>query len=93
MSHNKLNEGKKARSTNLNFEKKELLLKIAISKKNILENKRSNATLWKDKNACWVEIMGLFNSATTGCVIKLNTIWSLYIDFLKIYKLIIFFLL
>lgn len=70
MSHKKINDSKRHRSSNVSYEEKELLLKIALEKKNILENKCSNASSWKYKNTCWLHITEMFNSATTGCVRK-----------------------
>lgn len=39
---------KKKRSNNFSFTEKKLLLKITLSRKTMLENKPSNAVIWKD---------------------------------------------
>lgn len=59
---------KRKRSNNFSFAEKELLLKLTLSKKNILENKVSNAVAWKDKEKAWEEISLEYNNQTTGCV-------------------------
>lgn len=59
---------KRKRSSNFSFSNKELLLKIALSRKAVLENKTSNAVTWKDKEKCWENIAIEFNSQTGGSV-------------------------
>lgn len=59
---------KRVRSTNFSFSEKELLLKFALQKKRVLENKESNAVSWNDKNITWVGIAEKYNAATLGCV-------------------------
>ncbi|KAF0762993.1 fibrinogen silencer-binding protein-like [Aphis craccivora] len=59
---------KKKRSNNFSFTEKELLLKIAISKKTVLENKSSNAVTWKDKEKIWREIAVQYNSQSSRFV-------------------------
>ncbi|XP_050062767.1 fibrinogen silencer-binding protein-like [Aphis gossypii] len=58
---------KRVRSTNFSFSEKELLLKFALQKKRVLENKESNAVSWNDKNRAWVEIAEKYNAATLDC--------------------------
>jgi len=59
---------KRKRSSNFSFLDKELLLKIALSRKAVLENKTSNAVTWKDKETTWSDIAVEFNSQTGGSV-------------------------
>jgi len=59
---------KRKRSNNFSFTEKELLLKIALSRKTVLENKSSNAVTWKDKEKTWGEIAVQYNSQSPGSV-------------------------
>jgi len=59
---------KRKRSNNFSFTDKELLLKIALSRKTVLENKSSNAATWKDKEKTWEEIAIQYNSQSPGSV-------------------------
>uniref|UniRef100_A0A2S2PIU3 Regulatory protein zeste n=1 Tax=Schizaphis graminum TaxID=13262 RepID=A0A2S2PIU3_SCHGA len=72
---------KRVRSTNFSFIEKELLLKFALQKKKILENKESNAVSWNDKNIAWVGIAEKFNAATPGCV--RNIFYKIYCNFVN----------
>jgi len=56
---------KRKRSNNFSFSEKELLLKIALSRKTVLENKLSNAVTWKDKEKTWGEIAEQYNKPIT----------------------------
>lgn len=59
---------KRKRSNNFSFIEKEMLLKIALSRKTVLENKSSNAVTWKDKEKTWEEIATQYNSQSPGSV-------------------------
>jgi len=59
---------KRKRSSNFSFSDKEFLLKNALSRKAVLENKTSNAVTWKDKEKCWENIAIEFNRQTGGSV-------------------------
>lgn len=59
---------KRKRSNNFCFTEKELLLKIALSRKTVLENKSSNAVTWKDKEKTWGEIAVQYNSQSPASV-------------------------
>lgn len=59
---------KRKRSNNFTFAEKELLLKIALPRKSVLEDRTSNALTWKKKENSWEEIATLFNSMTPESV-------------------------
>lgn len=59
---------KRKRSYNFSYAEKELLLKIALPRRKVLENKTSNAVTWKHKENAWKEIATQFNSQTPESV-------------------------
>jgi hypothetical protein len=59
---------KRKRATNFGFSEKELLLKLCLKNKKVLENKCSNSVTWKDKEKVWADIESEFNCQTMGSV-------------------------
>jgi len=57
------NEVKK-RARNVNFSKREeeLLVELVTANKDVLENKKTDAVMWKEKDACWKKLVLEFNS-------------------------------
>lgn len=68
------------------------MLKYAIQYKHILENRESNATLWKEKNKCQSKIADYYNSTSTGCVSK-SLFFYLIKKIVEVLKIKIFYLL
>lgn len=60
-----INKVKRSRTTNFTSEEKLLLLQIIKKYKNVIENKSSGTTTWKDKEKVWKKIETEFNSSTT----------------------------
>lgn len=57
----KKTDGKRHRSSNISYNEKEFLLKIALEKNiYILKNKHSNSSSWKDENSRWLDITKMF---------------------------------
>lgn len=58
-----MNSSKK-RERNVNFSRREeeLLVELVISNKNALENKKTDAVIWKKKEDCWKKLALEFNS-------------------------------
>ncbi len=56
------NEAKK-RSRNINFcrREEELLVELVTTYKNIIENKKTDSVMWKEKEACWEKLSSEFN--------------------------------
>lgn len=62
---------KNQRCPNFTAAERILLIKLANKKSGILENKKTDAVTWRDKENCWKLIEKEFNSSTTGPVSKL----------------------
>jgi hypothetical protein len=58
----------KARSSNFTMGEKDLLLQLALKRKDILECKRTNAVTWHEKNEAWRKIAEDFCASTVGPV-------------------------
>lgn len=52
------------RKRNINFSKseEELLVELVKKYQQVIENKKTDAIMWKDKEACWVKLSAEFNS-------------------------------
>lgn len=63
-----------------NFTKTEidLLIDIALKYKHIIENKKTDATTWKDKNDAWEKICNEFNAASGNFPRSTKTIRAKY---------------
>ncbi|XP_071053897.1 nuclear apoptosis-inducing factor 1-like [Onthophagus taurus] len=59
------NDNKKKRNANYSKQEMELLIDLIIEKKNIVENKKSDAVHWQEKHQTWSEIARAM-TATTG---------------------------
>lgn len=55
---------KKKRAPNFSAREKSLLLNTVYSFKNIIENKKTNAQSWKEKDEAWEKVTKAFNSQT-----------------------------
>lgn len=60
---------KRDRSSNFTREEIDLLTKLVGMNKNIIENKKSDAVTWKEKELCWKAIEASFNS-TSGVAFR-----------------------
>lgn len=52
---------KRKRDVNFNKAEEELLVELVKNYQHIIENKKTDAVMWKDKEACWVKIAAEFN--------------------------------
>jgi hypothetical protein len=59
-----MNVDDKKRKRNVNFSRKEeeLLVELVTKYKHVLENKKTNAIMWKKKEKCWGRLADDFNS-------------------------------
>lgn len=57
-------EDLRKRAPNFSIQEKSLLLNIVSNYKNIVENKETNSTTWRDKDVAWTKIASNFNSQT-----------------------------
>lgn len=53
---------KRKRNINFNKREEELLVELVQEKKDIIENKKTDAIMWKEKEKCWDVITAEFNS-------------------------------
>ncbi|CAB3230622.1 unnamed protein product [Arctia plantaginis] len=60
---------KRERSVNFTHEETDLLVSLVEAKKQIIENKKSDAATWQDKEKAWKEIETAFN-ASSGSVFR-----------------------
>ena len=56
------NEVKRSRNVNFNKREEELLVELVTTHKHVLENKKTDAVMWKEKEACWKKLASEFNS-------------------------------
>lgn len=64
----KMTELSRKRAPNFSLKEKTLLINTIHLYKNIIENKQTNATTWRDKDLAWTKITDNFNSQTEeGC--------------------------
>lgn len=56
------NSKKRGRNVNFSRREEELLIELVISNKNVLENKKTDAVMWKEKEDCWKKLALEFNS-------------------------------
>lgn len=54
------------RSSNFSFSERSLLIKIALKSKAVLENKKTDAITWRQKEEEWNKIEKEFNSYSNG---------------------------
>lgn len=69
---------KEKRAANFTRTETDLLIDITLKYKNIIENKRTNATTWKDKIEAWEQICKEFNAASGNFPRSMKTIRSKY---------------
>jgi len=50
------NEVKRCRNVNFNKREEELLVELVTTHKHVLENKKTDAVVWKEKEACWKKL-------------------------------------
>ncbi|KAH9643238.1 hypothetical protein HF086_012900 [Spodoptera exigua] len=55
---------KRERSINFSPEEVELLISLVVQNKTIVENKKSDAVTWNEKEQCWKTIEEIFNSTS-----------------------------
>ncbi|CAH1110030.1 unnamed protein product [Psylliodes chrysocephalus] len=55
------------RAPNYSVKEKSLLLNILYDSKNIIENKKTDSTTWREKDEAWQNITNIFNSQTVDC--------------------------
>lgn len=55
-------DNKRKRNINFNKREDELLIELIQGKKDIIENKKTDAIMWKEKEKCWDELTAEFNS-------------------------------
>ncbi|KAL4710088.1 hypothetical protein ACJJTC_016490 [Scirpophaga incertulas] len=60
---------KRERSSNFSQEETNLLVSLIEAKKHVIENKKSDATTWQEKEKAWKDIEKTFNSAS-GAVFR-----------------------
>jgi len=56
------NEVKRSRNVNFNKREEELLVELVTTYKHVLENKKTDAVMWKEKEVCWKKLASEFNS-------------------------------
>jgi hypothetical protein len=73
-------ENKRTRTKNFNPCEKQLLLRILVQYKDILENRQTTKSVNKQKEAAWAEIAHEFNGRTTTAMFRtseqLKTLWE-----------------
>jgi len=69
---------KEKRGANFTKTEIDLLIDIMLKYKHIIENKRTDATTWKDKNEAWEKISSEFNAASGNFPRSTKTIRSKY---------------
>lgn len=78
---------KKVRSTKFMPEETSLLIRLALNEKHIVENKTTDAEMWKLKANTWAHIAELFN-ASSGVYVILRLI-PIYLEYQYIYNKIV----
>ncbi|XP_060858792.1 uncharacterized protein LOC132936123 [Metopolophium dirhodum] len=53
---------KRSRNVNFNSREEELLVELVTTHKHVLEDKKTDAVMWKEKEACWTKLASEFNS-------------------------------
>lgn len=81
-----MNDSKK-RERNVNFSRREeeLLVELVISNKNVFENKKTDAVMWKEKEDCWKKLALKFNSQS---LLVPRTVPQLQLKYKNIKKLV-----
>ena len=69
---------KEKRGTNFTKTEIDLLIDITLKYKSIVENKRTYAAMWKDKNEAWMKISKKFNAASGNFPRSVKTIRAKY---------------
>ena len=57
---------KRKRNQNFTKEELELLVELVYKNKDVIENKRTDAVIWKEKEEAWKQIEMEFNSCSLG---------------------------
>jgi len=55
-------ELKRKRNVNFNKREEEFLVELVRKYQQVIENKKTDSIMWKDKEACWVKLTAEFNS-------------------------------
>lgn len=55
-------ELKRKRNSNFNKREEEFLVELVRKYQQVIENKKTDSIMWKDKEACWVKLTEEFNS-------------------------------
>lgn len=79
------NSKKRERNVNFSRREEELLVELVISNKNVLENKKTDAVMWKEKEDCWRELALKFNSQA---LLVPRTVPQLQLKYKNIKKLV-----
>ncbi|XP_032682288.1 myb/SANT-like DNA-binding domain-containing protein 3 isoform X2 [Odontomachus brunneus] len=69
---------KEKRGANFTKTEIDLLIDVTLKYKHIVENKKTDATTWKDKNEAWEKISNEFNAASGNFPRSIKTIRSKY---------------
>lgn len=76
---------KRARNVNFCSREEELLIELVTANKHVLENKKTDAVMWKDKEDCWKKLALEFNSLA---LLVPRTVAQLQLKYKNIKKLV-----
>lgn len=57
-----MDNSQRKRNPNFNKREEELLVELVLKYQHILENKKTDAVMWKEKEGCWKKLTNEFNS-------------------------------
>lgn len=78
-------ELKRKRNVNFNKNEEELLIELFVKYKQIIENKKTDLVMWKEKELCWVKITEEFNSVS---VLVPRTVAQLQLKYKNLKKVV-----
>jgi len=76
---------KRARNVNFSMREEELLVELVTANSHIIENKKTDAIMWKEKEACWKKLVMEFNSQA---LLIPRTVSQLQLKYKNIKKLV-----
>lgn len=77
---------KRKRNINFSVEEEELLVELVKKYKSVIENKKTDAVMWKEKEECWFKIVEEFNSQGLLVVRSLTQLQLKYKNMKKVVR-------